>query len=180
MVSLPGLAVPPCARLCSGTRLRQAEKSKQQRLTLNHRASGRNAGHNQGHKNVPLLSLTRLDTAKERQRSPLLPSLVKVKIQLSLIISQDVLSCQYDPVKTYRGEDCASSLPPTPNLTDSAFCQQCGTLSRLSYLFHYSAKNLHSTSQGEDFPTQEKKSAAAPTTAKQKLKSAPLSKLTLS
>eukprot|EP00064_Thunnus_orientalis_P004402 superscaffoldBa00000398_g4413 len=61
----PRLAVPPCARLRGGARLRQ-----QQSLALNHHASGRIAG-------LRMISLfshqTPLDRAKERFHSDLPP-----------------------------------------------------------------------------------------------------------
>lgn len=61
----PRLAVPPCARLRGGARLRQ-----QQSLALNHHASGRIAGLRM----ISLFSLkTPLDRAKERFHSDLPP-----------------------------------------------------------------------------------------------------------
>lgn len=100
-----------------------------------------------------LLSLTLLDTAEERQRS-----LVKEKMHLRLLTAQEVPSCLCDPVK--------------PAEERAALCRQCGTLSRLSYLFHYSAKNPSPYFAGGRLPTLGKKSAAAPTTAQPRLKSA--------
>lgn len=90
-----------------------------------------------------LLSLTLLDTAEERQRS-----LVKEKMHLRLLTAQEVPSCLCDPVK--------------PAEERAALCRQCGTLSRLSYLFHYSAKNPSPYFAGGRLPDTRQKECRSP------------------
>lgn len=141
-----GLFSAGCACRCSSLRRYQAEAaraSEQPMLTLNHA------------------------TGEERVSSDCLTQAGK-----SLNLKNTPEGCnasrgfECGPVKQ-RGGLCARSLcHQHQHLADSA-------LPRLRHLFHYSAnKSLHPTSQGDDSQTKGKGMAAAPTAAKQRLKSA--------
>lgn len=158
-----------CACLCSSLPRYQAEavwESEQQRHTLNHQASGRNAGRTTGEEHLSpllLLCLTLLDTAEVRQRS-----LVKEKMHLRLLTAQEIPSCLCDPVK--------------PAEERAALCRQCGTVTRLSYLFHYSAKNPSPYFAGGRLPDTRQKECRSPhhCTAKTQVGSFTVSKSTSS
>ncbi len=70
---------------------------------------------------------------------------------------EEVLSCLCDPVKAVSGEDSASSLLLTPNLTDFALCRKCRTPVWVIYFItlqkkhspNYTGEKLPEKRQGE-------------------------------
>lgn len=126
-----------CACLRSSLRRYQAEaawESELQRLTLNHHTSGRTAGHTTGKERISpsclWLSWTQPGKAKVSHWSENAPEASKA--------SEGFKSSLWSHKNLQRRGLC--KLSASFSKSDSPLCWQCGTLSRLSYLFHYSAK----------------------------------------